>query len=370
MVTTWWYETKLPEIFRGLAEEHHWITNVVEKHWIPIEKGRKLWFSFQCIDGETTFQVPTTNRQQETAKLVTVDPEHMFDGLELLLCRFFLKRGFVWLGLDASEKGTTRVGTLSIPKARRITHAGLDDVNISLEPIRALRLKFLRYVKVTGIETTDGYELSILLLGTCTVRNPYLAWYNLGGRAYESLDTRIAMTVRSAAEKQSLFDMYQAGDNAEDAIEEEISSGHPDMLNDIGIETNLQVEEWGDNSPDAFKIFVGRIQTAQQEASNMIAAQKAEISVKSHQRQVLAAEAELEISRAHLQEKKLIANKAEFEALLGLAGGDVNTAVQLVLKRELGDHVYERFMQAEALKKTNLQVLGSGATPLINLNNP
>ncbi len=366
----WWYKTELPKIWRSLAEKEKFITLAPEKHFVPIERAGRFVWGFKCEGGLIILLIPRPSRQAGDPCLITVMPENIFSGLDLILYHYFVGQGYVWLGFDASSQGTTRVGSLAIPKARLQKREGLDEVQIKVEPIKALRLTFQRYVVVSEIETTDGHKLRLLALAIVTVTDPYLAWYGLGGKAYETLDTIVATLIRTEGEKHSLVSMYQSGANGQDEIEEEIKEGSIETERKLGMKITLTIEEWEDDAGPGFRIFIGRVQTAQQETANQIAEMEMRIRIAEKKGDELAAQALLEVERAKLEIQRKLANEEEYKALLALAGGKEDAVIHIVLKQQLGDDLYKKYVDADALKHTKVQVLGTNATPLINLPQP
>lgn len=364
----WWYKTELPKIWRRLAEKNKFITLLIEKHWSPVEKGERFLWSFSCLDGKIKLQVPNPEWEEGDPHLIDATPEQIFSGLDLFLFRYFLGQGCVWLGLDASEEGTTSVGVLKIRKTKiKGQGSSLELVDQGEVEIRALRLVFNRYFDVSESETTDGYEVEMFCLGIVTVVDPYLAWYGLGGRAYETMDTKIQSVVRSAVERYSLISFYAEEENAEDEVETRIADGDPEMVKTLGMSIQLTIEGWSDNSTPEFREMIGKVQTILRKTEIELAELEKLRVLTMKRQEIIDAEKQVEITRLQLEIQKALSNEQEYKAILSAAGGNADLATQLVLRRQLGPS-YDEYLRANALKETRVQVLGEGVIPMLKLH--
>lgn len=360
-----WYKVSLPVIWQKLAEKNKFITLPKEKHWKPVERAGRFWFGIRCEDGTTSIDYPTERSHFSHPYIIRVEPDYVFDGLDLWLYRYFIRRGYIWLGFDANANSTVRIGNLKITKTKlqgegddlRVQNVGEVDIN-------ALRLTFNRYIQVSESETTDGYKMRTVCLAIVVVSDPYLAWYGLGGKAYETLDTRTQALVRSKVERHSLISFYAETDNAQDIVEEEIRGGDPTMPTLIGMAVTLSIEGWDDNAPPEFLEMIGRVQAIIKETQIAEAELHKAARIAEKQSEVYAAEANAEIERAKLEVKKAVANKKEYEAILAAAGGDAELATHLILTEKLGDQ-YTDYLRARALEKTSVQVLGAEALTML-----
>lgn len=287
---------------------------------------------------------------------------------------FLHRRGYEWLGFDAPA--ITKPDSLVIhkvklakspPKNCPLAHC------IEAEPltIDSLRLVFPRYVLVRDVALTDAYQATFLVLATIVLVRPYHTWYGLGGKAYDAIDTMIRAVVRIKGQQYSLDRLYREGGATKLEMEIQGSTdGGPvlDFTEQLGVVvTQLKVERWEDNAPEAYRDGIRAKSIEQQIRERKVQQLETERVTKEKSIEVVDVEGKvLDAERKRLEKVKLN-NAVLVEGFRELAADNPEALKQLQLLEGLGPEQYEQYLRNQAIRETGIKVLGGSALDLLGL---
>lgn len=383
----------VPKILASLSKSMKWLVKIDELTWKPVEFGSEdadgKWggrFARAIFSWSGHHLSPTELDPNATIEIgdpvapTVVSPptgswrHKIAVWFERWIRAWLFKQGFEWLGFAAPH--TIRIGSIEITAVSMVENPSPD---VPLEKwvqsvkrrIFWLRTRFPRPILSLNVETSDGFKIKWLILCQVKVVVPYRTWYELGGKAYDTMDKSIQATWRAFAQHVKLDDLYK---ERRKELEETLlgnfapdtSTGickNLDFTNTLGVVvTKVELVEWEDDAGNKFR-------NAIQEPTVQMRLREAQMTIMKTRGIVAAQEARALKVEEKRNKQLAVTNEEREKALTKLAGTNKELKEQFLARDGLGSADYATYRKTRAVEKTGIKaVFGSlgdlfGQTP-------